>query len=139
MPSTVIVRFETNQCLELNDSTLYLQGDNQKCIENFSLVINLQKKLNQLLLFMNRHMAFKPQSRNLIRKNINNFAATDFKENSCIGGILKADLHTWTFLIFIYGLLNNLIRGHFVEFANSTSNRKTTFFKFFIYCWIMFR
>ena len=59
-------------------------------------------------------MALKPQSRNLIRKNINNFTATDFKENSRIGGILKSDLHTYTFLVFIYGLLNNLIREHFL-------------------------
>ena len=43
---------------------------------------------------MNRHMTLKPKSQNLIRKNINNFTATDFKENARIGVILKTGLHT---------------------------------------------
>ena len=60
------------------------------------------KEAYQLLPSLNRNMTLKPQSRYLVRKNINNFTATDFKENSRIGGILKADLHTYTFDLYLW-------------------------------------
>ena len=45
------------------------------------------KETYQQLSSMNSYTTLKPQSKNLIRKNISNYTATEFQENSRIGEI----------------------------------------------------
>ena len=62
--------------------------------QKFLACYKTTKETYQLLPSINKHTALKQQSQNLIRKNIKNFTTADFKENTGIVGILKADLHS---------------------------------------------